>query len=85
MFADSTLDLTGGYNVMSNAGWQALCHDFAHNALGTGNETASIRWTFSKAGKPITLEVGESFRVTINDNLSGLEAHYFQIQGVTAA
>ncbi len=80
----SELDLCDGHDVVSNAGWQAMCHDFAHNAIGTGDEVASVRWTFAKAGRPLTLETGESFKVTINDNLTGLEAHYFQIQGVTA-
>jgi len=50
---------------------------------GSGNEVASIRWTFSKAGQPIEIhfDEGEYFEVYLNDNFDNLVKHRFTIPG----
>ena len=83
--ADETerVDLDGGENIFTNAGWGAVCYDTRVDQYGTGNATGSlvVRWTFSRAGAPIMLHSGEHFVVTLNDDFTGLEAHTFMIQG----
>lgn len=76
------LDLVDGETVHTNGEWQALCHDFLPTAIGQGNEVASVRWTVAKSGAPVVVKSGCKVVVTIQDNLAGLEKHWFQIQGV---
>ena len=75
------LDLMDGFPVKTNSHWSALCYDWQYNAVGTGDNTASVRWTFDKAGKSIQVADGEKLQMTINDNLTGLTEHFAQIQG----
>lgn len=84
VYADGSddLDLLDGLPIKTNGEWQGLCHDFNHNKIGTGDEVASVRWTFAKSGAPLVLETGDSFQVTIQDNLTVLTDHRFQIQGI---
>jgi len=49
---------------------------------GSGDNFLAGRWTFRKAGEPLLLLPGNSFRVTVNDDLTGLVEHYFCIQGL---
>jgi hypothetical protein len=78
---DTVLDLLDAEPIKSNGDWQSLSYDFAYNDIGTGDNVATIRWTFSRAGRPLVLHAGDRFRVTIQDDLTGLTSHYFQIQG----
>lgn len=75
-------DLLDGLPVKTNAEWMALAHDFIYNNIGTGDNVATVRWTFGKSGVPLRLEAGDRFVVTINDDLTVLTGHRFQIQGV---
>jgi hypothetical protein len=77
----TVLDLLDGETVKSNADWQAVSYDFHYNDIGQGDNVASIRWTFARAGHPLELNEGDSLRVTIQDDLTGLTSHYFQLQG----
>lgn len=87
-----TIDLTGGVNIKSNAHWGRMCYDVQSVAFGASTKTVQVRWTFSKAGGPITLygnnvdgaASGDNHRlvVTCNDNLTGLVDHRFMVQGV---
>lgn len=75
-------DLLDGESIKTNAEWQGLAYDFIYNDIGTGDNVASVRWTFARMGKPLRLEAGDRFVVTVNDNLTVLTAHRFQIQGI---
>ena len=68
--------------VLTNANWASYCHDLTEHAFGTGNDTVTIRWTFTK-GNPngIVLDPGESLRVILNDDFSDLVSHKFLFQG----
>ena len=76
------LDLLDGEVIHSNAEWQAMCFDWHYNSVGVGDNVAVARWTLEKAGEPLYLKVGEKFRVTVQDDLTGLTSHYFQLQGI---
>ena len=71
-----------GLAVHSVAEWGFLCYDVAEHTYGSGNNFVVVRWTFSNSGSPIYMNVGDEFRIYINDNLSGLVAHSFHIQGL---
>lgn len=75
------LDLTDGLPVKSNADWGRLCYDTINVSYGSGNDFVQVRWTFSKAGKFLSLAKDESLNVDLNDDLSGLVGHYFMVQG----
>ena len=75
-------DLFDGVDVFTNDGWARVCHDLTIHGFAAGNTAATVRWTFSNAGGPIFLPEGYRLVVTLNDNLSGLVSHYFNVQGV---
>jgi len=76
-------DLTDGLPIITNAHWGRQCFDTALSTYGSGNQSLAIRWTFSKAGVPITLRGNQNERleVVLNDNFSTLHDHAFLIQG----
>ena len=75
------LDLLDGHPIHSNTDWAAMCHDFTYHDIGTGDNRATVRWTFAHSGYPLSLMEGDILRVTIQDDLTTLTGHYFQIQG----
>lgn len=75
------LDFLAGEPVKSNGDWAANCFDLNYFTFGTGDESISVRWTFTKTGGYIYVSDDQYFAVTINDNLSGLTKHQFRIQG----
>lgn len=46
-----------------------------------GNNIASSRWTFARSGRPLYLPENFKLRVSIQDNMTGLTAQYFMVQG----
>jgi hypothetical protein len=77
------LDLLGNEPIHNNAEWAAMCYDAQVLTWGTGDEMLVARWTFSKSGKPLTLHGKSSDRLvlTANDDMTGLNAHRFKVQG----
>lgn len=74
-------DITDGIPIKSNGGWRRQCYDGARAPWGSGNETFSARYTFAETGELIVLKPGEKLVITINDDLSTLVQHYFNVQG----
>ena len=74
-------DLLDGFPIKADHEWKALCHDYLPNDYGSGDEVVSIRWTVAKAGKPIRLQLNQKIVVTIQDDLTDLTHHWFQVQG----
>lgn len=75
-------DITDNVPIVANAQWGALCYDVDIKTWGAGNEVLLVRWTFSAAGiDPISLSPGQSLRVILNDDFTGLVRHGFMIQG----
>ena len=75
------LDLIDGHTIIDNGDWEGMCYDFSYNSIGVGDNVAAVRWTVAKAGKPIKLEPNQRIRVTIQDDLTGLTKHRFNVQG----
>lgn len=73
--------ITNGQPIKQNAHWNRFCHDVSPDTFGAGNKFVSARFSFFKAGQSIPLSEDEYFAVTINDNLTGLVDHTFQVQG----
>ncbi len=51
------------------------------SVAGNAADVVFIRWTIGKTGSPLLLNEGESFRVTVQDNLTGLEEFFWMLQG----
>lgn len=73
-------DITGQLDIIRNTDWKALCHDEIYSNYGSGLESLSYRYTFTKDGSPITLNGNnkEEIRIITNDDLTGLAAHTFR-------
>jgi len=76
-------DLMDGGAITTSAEWAEYCFDANSKAWGAGNEFLTVRWTFTKAGVPIRLDGNkrERLAILIQDDLTGLAAHEFVVQG----
>lgn len=77
------LDYTKGRTMTTNTDFALLAGPDFPVLAGTGNgdDVMSIRWTLSKAGGPLLLTEGQIFRVTINDDISGITHMHWMMQG----
>lgn len=77
-----TINLDDGIAIKTNAAWGRLCYDVNFHTTGAGDDFLSVRWTFSKSGKPLKLSAPtDKLYVTLNDDLDVLVEHYFMVQG----
>ena len=77
--------------ITSNTLWGAYTYDTSLNAFGAGNDAFHVRWTFARGfeyedssgdgGIMLDGRKDEAIRITLNDDFSGLVAHYFVFQG----
>ena len=74
-------NLHGQVAITNNADWARLCYDVTYSGFAAGNDFVHVRWTFDKTGIPLIMESGDTLKVTVRDNLTGLVEHYFHIQG----
>lgn len=76
-------DLTAGIPITTQAQWAHLCFDSFQPDPGMGNDHVLYRWRFMQAGTPVRLvgDNGEFLAVTINDDMTGLLQHVFNVQG----
>ncbi len=77
------VDLTAQKKVKTNGDWSTLCYDVQVVDFGTGDDYVAVRWTFAKSGLPIILRPGYKLEVTLDDDLTGLVEHSFNVQGVS--
>ena len=75
------LDILNGIPIKSNADWSIRNFDLAPDTFAAGNRYVSARWSFDRSGGPISLTEDEYLKVIINDDLTGLVSHYFNVQG----
>ena len=77
------LSLTNGINIKTNGDWAGVCYDANLYKEGAGDDYLAVRWTFSRAGYPLRLvgDNNERLEIVLNDDLSDLVHHYFQVQG----
>jgi hypothetical protein len=61
-------------------------HGFAvdYDITGAGNRAFTATYNFTASGKPAVIRDDEKFVVTVQDDHTGLVAHYFSIRGVKA-
>lgn len=75
-------DIMAGAPILTNNDWQGKCHDLILPIwAAAGNKNYSVRWTFSKSGKPIVLAPDWRLSLILNDDLTGLVKHRYQVQG----
>ncbi len=81
--ADGTerLDLTGGFPIKQNGQWNCFCFDTRLDDYGAVVHFLSVRWSFDKSGLPLLLNAGDHLDVEMNDDLTGLITHTFNMQG----
>lgn len=70
--------------IVSNVGWGQYCYDTKVDDYGAGDNYVGVRWTLAKAGEPLFLDagLGDTLRVTIQDDLTGLTEHSFVVEGL---
>jgi hypothetical protein len=78
------LDITDGLPIKSNAQWRALCQDAGLQsfAAGSSNEVVFAHLLFATREAALNVKPGHKFIARLNDDFSGLAAHYFHIHGV---
>lgn len=75
------VDITDGMPIKANSEWSRYCYDIGPDAFSAGSDYARARWSFDRAGGPITLTEDEYLAITINDDLTAVGTHHFQVQG----
>lgn len=78
---NTVIDVTDGQPIKNNGQWARHSYDVSIANFPGTNDFVECRWTFGRAGSPIELKPGWSFCARLNDDLQGLIAHYFQVQG----
>ena len=81
---DVVLDTLTDDAIKQNIDWGSYCYDVTYQDFG-GNQAEKfllVRWTFSKAGKPLVLNAGEKLVFLIQDNIAALTSHKVLTQGV---
>ena len=69
-------DLCDGVPIYAHDDLKRYCYD----VTATG-ESVTARWTFAKSGEAVYLPVDYRLSITLNDNFSRLDGHYFMLQG----
>lgn len=77
------IDLVDNLTIKTNAEWGRVCYDTQLITWGVGDSFILVRWTFGRSGTQIWLDNsrGDYLSVDLNDNLTGLVAHTFIVQG----
>lgn len=83
--ANNILDMMFGLSVDTNAGWGIWAFNTYFSSYGSGDEFLTVEWSFARFGVPIVLqgdpEYGHKLVATFNDDLSGLNEHFFFCHG----
>lgn len=78
---EATMDLDGGVPIFAEKHWKRVCYDLSP----LSEESRSARWTFEKSGLPVVLADTDRLVVTLHDDFSHMDEHYFMIQGSDAS
>lgn len=76
-------DVLDGLPIKANTDWARIAFDESVVNLAGTKYFYRYRWTAPNVNYPLCLhgDSGEELEVIIRDNLTGLEEHYFQVQG----
>lgn len=80
--SNSVIQNFGDIRIKKNADWHPLAGIDMQIVAGTGDEAMSVRWTLANTGAEMRLGAGESFCVTVEDDLSALTEFTTQVQGI---
>ena len=77
------LDFLDGNPIKQNFHFALLAGSDVDIERDTGNvnETLFVRWSLYKGGGPLFLAPGQIFQVTVQDDLTGLDAFHASLQG----
>lgn len=76
------LDFLDGIPVKDNQGWARHCFDHDPHDYGPPTDASiSYRLSFNRAGFPLHLDADHYLCIVVQDDLTGLLGHYFQVQG----
>ncbi len=76
------IDWNDGEDITLNYHWTHLSGADTIITAAAGDDKLNVRWTFANGlGDPLFLSVGQEFRVTIQDNLTGLTYFKIFVQG----
>lgn len=84
---DGTWDiLDPNLPVTTNAQWGYHCYDASYQSYGVGDNFLLVRWTFQRMGAWVELKGDNNDRLVVlaNDDFTGLNEHYFTVQGLSA-
>lgn len=75
--------INGGDTIRTTGDVASVAYDATIVAAGLGDEYMVARWTFTKMGQFMRLDgdKGDFFRVTVNDDLTGINKQHIQAQG----
>lgn len=74
---------TGEYPIKTNYEWLSISPETELTSFAGLAQTLSINFNIiNQYGKPLSLGIGQSFVVRLNDNLSGLVNHTFGLRGI---
>ena len=76
-------DYTAAHKIKTNADWAMFAWETALNTWGGGDSHFVARWNITHTGTRIILPQGGdvSFGVRVSDDLTGLTAHEFIVEG----
>ncbi len=76
------LDLADRLRVDNNSDWGLLAGtDWIFQTAGPGDDSVTIRWSFSRSGRELLLKPGERFEVLIQDDLTSMTFFGMMLQG----
>jgi hypothetical protein len=84
--ADGVLYYCTPILIKTNANWSLMCYDAQLLDFGTDDYVLPIRWTFERAGKPLTVDgnKGEFLNIHFADDFTGITSQQFHVQGNVA-
>jgi hypothetical protein len=72
-----------GVPIRTNGDWGRLCYDVDLKTWGAGDDFLLVRFTIGKSGGHLHLDgsKNENLAITLNDDFTALNDHFFLVQG----
>jgi hypothetical protein len=67
--------------IKNNLDWGLYCDSISLLPEGRAEGRIVVQWDFGKSGQPIELAIGDKLVIQVDDDLTALTGHYFQLQG----
>ncbi len=76
------IDFFDGLTIKANRDWHALAGVDANLDVSAGVDIFDVRWTIEKAGAPMLIPANWTVRITVQDNLTGIDFFHMMAQGI---